>query len=178
MIFRIRLLLPITGAIVVATIAAWFSGALLLIYMMPLLALAAFHLSLACPRCRLSPYTRMWGPFVVGLPWLPKDCPNCGFAFHHRLGKLVEHQAVETVNLPIRNYTDAPVTLFIEPYCAEHELPAGGEAVVTLEKGFPHSIDIHPDRWLSLWDEGSTALARVEIFPDHHSLMRPDPEQA
>ena len=72
------------------------------------------------------------------------------------------------MKLPIRNYLQTPLTLFIEPYCHEHKIPAGGEAIITLEDGRPHSIDIHPERWVSLWDTGSNPIAMVEIYPDQH----------
>jgi len=58
------------------------------------------------------------------------------------------------MKLPIRNRTSRPLTLFIEPYCDEHEIPPDGEAIVTLADGEPHSLDIHPENWVSLWDEG------------------------
>jgi len=72
------------------------------------------------------------------------------------------------VKLPIRNYLPVPLTLFIEPWCDQYEIPPGGEAVVTLEDGRPHSIDFLPNNWVSLNDEGmaATATATVEIYPD------------
>ena len=73
------------------------------------------------------------------------------------------------MKLPIRNYSSMPLTLFIEPYCEQHEIPPGGEAVVTLDDGEPHSLDFHPDNWVSLWDEGWTK-AEVSVFPTHQSL--------
>jgi hypothetical protein len=72
------------------------------------------------------------------------------------------------VRLPIRNYTSTPLTLFIEPYCNQFEIPPGGEAIITLEDGQPHSIDYHPDNWVSLWDEGLNPMATVEVFPDQN----------
>jgi hypothetical protein len=68
--------------------------------------------------------------------------------------------------LPIRNYTTAPLTLFIEPFCEQHEIPPNGEAQVELEDGAPHSLDFHSDNWVSLWNEGSS-MARVSIFATH-----------
>ncbi|WP_010123173.1 hypothetical protein [Sphingomonas sp. KC8] len=68
------------------------------------------------------------------------------------------------------------MTIFIEPICEQYEIPAGGEAVVTLEDGCPHSIDIHPDNWVSIWNEGSE-FAVVEIFNEHqfsHPPQRAD----
>lgn len=75
------------------------------------------------------------------------------------------------MRLPFRNYLATPLTIFIEPVCHQYDVPAGGEAVVTLEDGRPHSIDIHPDNWVSIWDEG-TASAEVEIF-DKHQISLP-----
>lgn len=81
MVFRIRHLGLLTGGIFVATVAAWFLGFVPLIYMMPLFALQALHLALACPRCNESPYVRNWGPFRAGVPWLAKACPHCSLSF-------------------------------------------------------------------------------------------------
>jgi hypothetical protein len=70
------------------------------------------------------------------------------------------------LRLPIRNYLETPLTIFIEPVCDQYEIPAGGEAVVILEDGHPHSIDIHPDNWVSIWNEGPE-WATVEMFAEH-----------
>jgi hypothetical protein len=70
------------------------------------------------------------------------------------------------MKLPIRNYRPEPLTLFIEPWCDQYQIPPGGEAIVTLEDGRPHSIDFHPGNWVSLSDEGSDAMAKVEVYPD------------
>lgn len=75
------------------------------------------------------------------------------------------------MRLPIRNYLSSPLTIFIEPVCDQYEVPAGGEAVVILEAGRPHSIDIHPENWVSVWNEGSNR-ATVEIF-DEHQFSKP-----
>ena len=75
------------------------------------------------------------------------------------------------MRLPIRNYLSAPMTVFIEPICDQYEVPAGGEAVITLEDGHPHSIDLHPDNWVSVWNEGPQ-LAVVELF-DQHQFSTP-----
>jgi hypothetical protein len=79
---------------------------------------------------------------------------------------------VSAVKLPIRNYLSTPLTIFIEPICFQYEIPAGGEATIALEDGHPHSIDIHPDQWVSIWNEGSEP-AVVEIF-DQHQFSGPD----
>ena len=70
------------------------------------------------------------------------------------------------MRIPIRNYLSAPLTIFIEPDCQQHDVPVGGEAVVTLAAGHSHSIDIHPDNWVSIWNEG-LERAIVEIFEKH-----------
>ena len=57
------------------------------------------------------------------------------------------------MKLPIRNKTSESILLFIEVTCEEYEIPAGGEALVTLEDGQPHSIDLH-DRQITVWNEG------------------------
>lgn len=75
------------------------------------------------------------------------------------------------MRLPIRNYLSTPLTIFIEPVCDQYEVPAGGEAIVTLEDGYPHSIDVHPDQWVSIWNEGPE-WAQVEIF-DEHQFSKP-----
>jgi hypothetical protein len=69
------------------------------------------------------------------------------------------------VKLPVRNYLATPLTIFIEPWCDEYEVPAGGSAVVTLQDGRPHSIDVHPDQFVTIWNEGDEAT--VEIFDSH-----------
>ncbi len=78
------------------------------------------------------------------------------------------------MRLPIRNYLSTPLTIFIEPVCDQYEVPTGGEAVVILEDGHPHSIDIHPENWVSVWNEGPE-WATVEIF-DEHQFSKPKRE--
>jgi hypothetical protein len=65
------------------------------------------------------------------------------------------------VRLPIRNNTGRPLRLFVEVYCDEYEIPAGGEAIVGLEGGPEHSIDLYDDQ-ITIWNEG-LADAEVEI---------------
>jgi len=49
------------------------------------------------------------------------------------------------VRLPIRNKGAKPLTIFIEPICDQFEVPVGGEAVVILQDGHPHSFDMFDD---------------------------------
>lgn len=49
----------------------------------------------------------------------------------------------EPMKLPIRNRTALPLTLFIEPYCDQHEIPPNAEAIVILADSYPHSMDFH-----------------------------------
>lgn len=70
------------------------------------------------------------------------------------------------MRLPIRNHLSEPLTLFIEPWCIEEEVPVGGQAIITLQDGRPHSIDIHPDHFVTVWDEGSEMPA-VEVLDSH-----------
>jgi hypothetical protein len=74
------------------------------------------------------------------------------------------------MRLPIRNYLATPLTIFIEPVCDQYEVPVGGEAIVTLEDGYAHSIDVHPDQWVSIWNEGPE-WAKVEVFTEHQFGM-------
>ena len=73
------------------------------------------------------------------------------------------------MKLPIRNYTAEALTLCVEPLCEEYEIPAGGEAIIVLQDGRPHSLDIHTDRWVTLWDEGSDPQAVVHVYRDQQS---------
>ena len=66
------------------------------------------------------------------------------------------------MKLPLRNYASTPLTLFIEPYCDQYEIPPEGEAIVMLDNGGAFSLDFHPENWVSLWDEGENC-AVVEI---------------
>lgn len=74
------------------------------------------------------------------------------------------------MKLPIRNYTSQPLTLFVEPYCEQYEVAPGEEAIVTLEDGRPHSLDYHPENWVSLWDEGENE-ATVEVVSKEQNLV-------
>lgn len=64
------------------------------------------------------------------------------------------------MRIPIRNKSNRPLTVFIEVQCEQVEVPVGGEAIVRLEDGRPHSIDID-DAWVTIWDEGSNASIEV-----------------
>jgi hypothetical protein len=78
------------------------------------------------------------------------------------------------VKLPIRNYLAKPLTLFVEPYCHQYEIPPGGEAIIHLEDGQPHSIDYHPDEWVSVWDESITRrLPRSRYSQSDSSFNQP-----
>jgi len=74
------------------------------------------------------------------------------------------------VKVPIRNYHTTPLTLFIEPWCIQYEIPPGGEAHVTLEDGCPYSIDVHPQQFVAFWDESTNPPAEVEVFSSRPSL--------
>lgn len=76
------------------------------------------------------------------------------------------------MKVPIRNYLGEPLTLFLEPWCDEFEIPPGGEAIITLEDGRAYSIDVYPEQWVSFWDEGSSPPAAVEIFSNRPSLEK------
>lgn len=74
--------------------------------------------------------------------------------------------------LPIRNYLETPLTLFIEPWCEQYEIPSGGEAHINIEDGRPYSLDVHPERWVSFWDESTKPPAMVEVFATRPSLEK------
>jgi hypothetical protein len=46
------------------------------------------------------------------------------------------------MKLPIRNYTDKALNLFMEVMCNAYEISPGGEAIIHLKDGHPHSIDV------------------------------------
>jgi len=64
---------------IIATVAAWISRLIPVIYLMPLFVLQGVMLSLACPRCDMSPFVRKIGPFRVGWPIPASTCAKCGF---------------------------------------------------------------------------------------------------
>lgn len=76
----------------------------------------------------------------------------------------------DDMKLPVRNYTSTPLTLFIEPYCDRYEIPPQGEAIVILDDGEGHSLDFHPENWVSLWNEGRSD-AVVEIVSKEQKIV-------
>ncbi|MEY4836210.1 MAG: hypothetical protein RLZZ475_69 [Pseudomonadota bacterium] len=64
------------------------------------------------------------------------------------------------MRIPIRNKGEAPLTVFIEPGCDQFEVPVGGEAIVRLADGRPHSFDVDRD-WVTIWDEGGDASVEI-----------------
>lgn len=64
------------------------------------------------------------------------------------------------MRIPIRNKGDRPLTVFVELQCDQFEVPAGGEAIVRLADGHPHSIDVD-DAWVTIWDESGDASVEV-----------------
>lgn len=81
------------------------------------------------------------------------------------------------MRLPIRNYLSTPLTIFIEPMCDRYEVPVGDEATVVLADGHRHSIDIHPENCVSIWNEGPEWVV-VEIFNEHQfSILKRGAQQ-
>jgi hypothetical protein len=74
------------------------------------------------------------------------------------------------VKLPIRNYTDKPLGLFVETMCDEYDIPPGGEAIVVLVDGRPHSIDVH-EGLVAVWNEGPEPVA-VTVRATQASISR------
>jgi hypothetical protein len=64
------------------------------------------------------------------------------------------------MRLPIRNTGERVLTIFVEPVCDQHEVPVGGEAIVCLEDGCPHSVDVSED-WITIWNEGTEASVEI-----------------
>lgn len=64
------------------------------------------------------------------------------------------------MRIPIRNKGEAPLTVFVEPQCEQFEVPVGGEVIVRLADGCPHSIDVDRD-WVTIWDEGGDASVEI-----------------
>jgi hypothetical protein len=74
------------------------------------------------------------------------------------------------MKLPIRNYTSTSLTLFVEPYCDQYDIPPQGEAIVILDDGEPHSLDFHPENWVTLWNEGQME-AVVEVVSKEQNTV-------
>lgn len=73
------------------------------------------------------------------------------------------------MRLPIRNRSDRPLHIFIEPWCDDYEVLPGGEAFVRLEDGHPHSIDVYNGQ-VTIWNEGD-AQAVVEVVPEENQRI-------
>jgi len=69
------------------------------------------------------------------------------------------------MRLPIRNKSDRPLMVFIELQCDQFEIPVGGEAIVRLADGHPHSIEVD-DGWVTIWDEDGSASVEVVTSED------------
>ena len=67
------------------------------------------------------------------------------------------------MRIPIRNKSESPLTVFVELQCDQFEVPVGGEAIVRLADGRPHSIDVDRN-WVTIWDEEGDAS--VEVISD------------
>ncbi|HEY6816059.1 MAG TPA: hypothetical protein VI168_11010 [Croceibacterium sp.] len=73
------------------------------------------------------------------------------------------------MRIPIRNKGSVPLTIFIEPVCDHYDVPVGAEAIVRLEDGCPHSIDIFDDH-IRVWDEGSDSSVEI-VTAEQQSLF-------
>ena len=63
------------------------------------------------------------------------------------------------------------MTLFIEVLCDTYTIPAEGEAIVTLQDGHPHSIDLYDDQ-VTIWNEGfERAVVEINEYTPHCSLL-------
>ena len=74
------------------------------------------------------------------------------------------------MKLPIRNRTATTMTLFVEPWCSQFEIPSEGEAIVILADGETYSLDIHPENWVTIWNEGQTE-AVVEVISKEQNAV-------
>ncbi|QDC36795.1 hypothetical protein [Sphingobium fuliginis] len=57
------------------------------------------------------------------------------------------------------------MTVFVELQCDQVEVPVGGEAIIRLADGRPHSIDVD-DGWVTIWDEDGSASVEVVTSDD------------
>jgi hypothetical protein len=67
------------------------------------------------------------------------------------------------VKLPIVNRTDKPLTIFMEIYCNEYEVPPGGEAILDLDE-WPEAIEVHEGQ-VSIWDKGFNSPVEINAAP-------------
>lgn len=64
------------------------------------------------------------------------------------------------MRLPIRNKTPKTLTIFIEITCDRFDVPVGGEAIIRLADGPPHSIDV-AEGLVTIWDEDNSAAVEI-----------------
>lgn len=69
------------------------------------------------------------------------------------------------MRIPIRNTGKNPFTLFVEVRCDQFEVPVGGDAIVHLADGYPHSIDVDGDL-ITVWDEEGSASVEIIFQSD------------
>lgn len=69
------------------------------------------------------------------------------------------------MRLPIRNKRNRALTIYVEPMCDQYEVPVGGEAIIRLEDGPPHSIDVYETQ-MTIWDEGDTGTVEILFESD------------
>ncbi len=69
------------------------------------------------------------------------------------------------MRLPIRNKTEKALTIFVELQCDQFEVPVGGEAIIRLADGPPHSIDVS-EGWVTVWDEDGSATVEIVTESD------------
>lgn len=87
-----------------------------------------------------------------------RQAPNCRYLTE--LARLACEARKGAMRIPIRNKGDRPLTIFVELQCDQFEVPVGGEAIVRLADGQPHSIDVD-DAWVTIWDESGDASVEV-----------------
>jgi hypothetical protein len=76
--------------------------------------------------------------------------------WHARL----KEQKKGAMRIPIRNKGKVPLTVIVELKCDQFEVPVGGEAIVRLADGRPHSIDVERD-CVTIWDEGGGGSVEI-----------------
>lgn len=70
------------------------------------------------------------------------------------------------MRLPISNCLSGPLTIFVEPYCDQYDVPAGGVAWITLSEG--DGIEIYSECWVTIWDNGPGEVT-VEVLDSHQT---------